>query len=44
MINPVSVTNTSGGVETVVTRGSVPISATKRQFLRVRIAQPTPTP
>ena len=44
MINPVSVTNTSGGVETVVTRGSVPISATNRQFLRVRIAQPTSTP
>ena len=44
MVNPVSVTNTSGGVETVVTRGSVPVNATNRQFLRLRVAQPTPTP
>lgn len=42
MVNPVSVTNTSSGVETIVTRGSVPISATNKQFLRVRVAQPAP--
>jgi hypothetical protein len=44
MVNPVSVTNTSGGVEAIVTRGSVPMNATNRQFLRVRVAKPTPTP
>ena len=42
MVNPVSVTNTSGGVETIVTRGSVPMNATNRQFLRVRVTQPAP--
>ena len=42
MVNPVSVTNTSSGLETIVTRGSVPISATNKQFLRVKVAQPTP--
>lgn len=42
MVNPVSVTNNSGGVEYITTRGSVPINATNRQFLRVRVAQPAP--
>lgn len=40
MVNPNSVTNASGGVETIVTRGSVPINATNKQFLRVKVAQP----
>jgi hypothetical protein len=38
MINPVSVTNLVSGVEQIVTRASVPISATNRQFLRVKVA------
>jgi len=42
MVNPVSVTNTSGGIEYITTRGSVPMNATNRQFLRVRVAQPAP--
>lgn len=42
MANPVSVTNNSGGIEYITTRGSVPINATNRQFLRVRVAQPAP--
>ena len=42
MVNPASVTNLVSGVEQITTRGSVPISATNRQFLRVRVAQPAP--
>lgn len=42
MVNPVSATNTSGGIDYITTRGSVPINATNRQFLRVRVAQPAP--
>jgi hypothetical protein len=42
MINPVSVTNLVSGVEQITTRGSVPISATNRQFLRVKVTQPAP--
>lgn len=42
MVNPVSVTNNSGGIDYITTRGSVPINATNRQFLRVRVAQPAP--
>lgn len=40
MVNPVSVTNLSDGVEHIVTRGSTPLNATNRQFLRVRISKP----
>lgn len=42
MVNPVSVTNMVGGVEQITTRGSVPVNATNRQFLRVRVARPAP--
>ncbi len=42
MVNPVSVTNLVNGVEQIVTRGSVPMNATNKQFLRVRVAQPAP--
>ena len=42
MVNSVSVTNTNGGVEYITTRGSVPMNATNKQFLRVRVAQPAP--
>lgn len=42
MPNPVSSTNLVNGVEQIVTLGSVPMSATNRQFLRVRVAQPAP--
>lgn len=42
MVDPVSVTNTSGGVEQIVTFGSVPINDTNKQFLRVRVTAPTP--
>lgn len=42
MADPVSVTNTSGGVEHIVTRGSVPITATNKQFLRVQIGRSAP--
>jgi len=42
MVGPVSVTNTSGGVEQIVTFGSVPINTTNKQFLRVRVTAPAP--
>jgi len=42
LVNPVSVTNVVGGVEQITTRGSVPMNATNRQFLRVRVTQPAP--
>ena len=42
MVNPASVTNLVNGVEQITTRGSVPMSATNKQFLRVRVAQPAP--
>jgi hypothetical protein len=42
MINPVSLTNLVNGIEQIVTRGSVPINATNKQFLRVKVAQPGP--
>lgn len=42
MVNPVSSTNLVNGVEQIVTRGSVPMNATNRQFLRVRISRPAP--
>ena len=42
MVNPASVTNLVDGVEQIVTLGSVPMSATNKQFLRVRVAQPAP--
>ena len=42
MINPVSVTNLASGVEQIITRGSVPMNATNKQFLRVKVAQPAP--
>lgn len=47
MVDPVSVTNTSGGLDCITTRGSVPIDATNKQFLRVNIVRPAagfPTP
>ncbi len=42
MVNPASVTNLVNGVEQITTRGSVPMNATNKQFLRVRVAQPAP--
>ena len=42
MVNPASVTNFVNGVEQITTRGSVPMNATNKQFLRVRVAQPAP--
>jgi hypothetical protein len=42
MVSPVSVTNLVSGVEQITTRGSVPINATNKQFLRVKVAQPAP--
>jgi len=42
MVNPVSVTNLVSGVEQIVTRGSVPINATNKQFLRIKVTQPAP--
>jgi hypothetical protein len=42
MVKPVSVTNVVGGVEQITTRGSVPVNATNRQFLRVRVMPPAP--
>jgi len=42
MINPVSVTNLVNGVEQITTRSSVPVNATNRQFLRVKVTQPAP--
>ena len=40
MVNPVSLTNTNGGVEFITTRGSVPINSTNKQFLRIRVTAP----
>ena len=42
MIAPVSVTNVTNGVELITTRGSVPMNATNKQFLRVKVIRPTP--
>jgi len=42
MVNPISSTNLVNGVEQILTLGSVPMSATNKQFLRVRVAQPAP--
>lgn len=42
MVDPVSVTNTADGIEHIITRGSVPIAVTNRQFLRVEITRPPP--
>jgi len=42
MTNPVSATNLVNGVQQITTRGSVPMNATNKQFLRVRVAQPAP--
>ena len=42
MVNPVSATNLVSGVEQITTFGSVPINATNRQFLRVKVTQPAP--
>ena len=42
MVDPVSVTNNVGGLEEITTFGSVPVGATNRQFLRIRIGQPAP--
>jgi hypothetical protein len=42
LIAPVSSTNLVNGVEQITTRGSVPISSTNRQFLRLQITRPQP--
>jgi hypothetical protein len=38
----VSVTNFVNGTNQITTRGSVPMNATNRQFLRVQVTQPAP--
>lgn len=40
LVNPVSVTNKTTSGDRIVTRGSVPLSATNRQFLRLQIISP----
>jgi len=42
MVSPVSTTNLVNGVEQITTRGSVPMSSTNRQFLRLQITRPQP--
>ncbi|MFM6128958.1 MAG: immunoglobulin-like domain-containing protein, partial [Sphaerospermopsis kisseleviana] len=42
MTAPFSTTNLVNGVEQITTRGSVPMSATNRQFLRLQITRPQP--
>jgi hypothetical protein len=42
MAGAVSVTNFVGGNQQITTRGSVPINATNKQFLRVKVTQPAP--
>ncbi len=43
MIAPVSFTNNlPDGSDQIITQGSVPVSSTRRQFLRVRITRPSP--
>lgn len=42
LVDPVSTTNLVDGVEYITTRGSVPMNATNRQFLRVGVTQTDP--